>query len=63
MARIDLTCPICSGTRFEQEEIPYEGRFGGRKVFITSRPITLMICESCRYILHFYGERDTFDFG
>ncbi|GGK72873.1 hypothetical protein Ppa06_31260 [Planomonospora parontospora subsp. parontospora] len=54
---------MCGNTHFQQEQTTYEGRFEGRAVFLTSRPITLMICTECRYILHFYGERSGFDFG
>ncbi|GAA3164294.1 hypothetical protein GCM10010466_64030 [Planomonospora alba] len=58
MVRADLSCPVCGGTEFGQEETTYDGRFEGRRLFLTSQVITLMICVGCRHILHFYGKRD-----
>ncbi len=44
-----LSCPICHGTSFIQEESRQEGRWG-----FTSHVMTLFVCQQCRFVLHFY---------
>ena len=51
-----LTCPLCHGTDFEREESRQDSRWG-----LTSHQMTLMICASCRYVLHFYDKHSLFD--
>ena len=52
-----LTCPLCSGTSFFQEIGRLDSRWG-----LTSHRVTMMICQNCRYILHFYDKNSIFDF-
>jgi predicted nucleic-acid-binding Zn-ribbon protein len=52
-----LTCPLCHGTEFQQEESRQDSRWG-----FTSHRMTLMICVRCRYVLQFYDKHSIFDF-
>ncbi len=52
-----LTCPLCQGTDFQQEESRQESRWG-----FTTHRMTLLICTRCRYVLHFYDAHSIFDF-
>lgn len=51
-----LTCPLCQGTEFQQEESRQDSRWG-----FTSHRMTLKICQRCRYVLHFYDTHSIFD--
>lgn len=51
-----LTCPLCGGTSFQQEESREESRWG-----FTSHRMTLMICNRCTYVMHFYDAHSFFD--
>lgn len=51
-----LRCPLCGGTSFRREEERSKGRWG-----FSSHVITLMVCQTCSFILHFYGHRSVFD--
>jgi predicted nucleic-acid-binding Zn-ribbon protein len=44
-----LACPLCGCTQFRQEEARSDSRWG-----FTSHRMTLLICEQCRFVLHFY---------
>ncbi len=55
--RPQLTCPLCHGTEFQQEEARQDSRWG-----FTSHRMTLMVCVRCRHVLHFYDKRSIFDF-
>jgi hypothetical protein len=52
-----LTCPLCNSRDFEREESRQDSRWG-----FTSHRMTLMICVTCRYVLHFYDTHSIFDF-
>ncbi|WP_328996352.1 hypothetical protein OG394_17045 [Kribbella sp. NBC_01245] len=53
-----LFCPLCRGNQFQQEEARSDSRWG-----FTSHRMTLMICVSCRHVLHFYDDHSIFDFN
>jgi C4-type Zn-finger protein len=55
--RVALTCPLCENTTFRREESRQDSRWG-----FSSHRMTLMVCERCRYVLHFYDEHSIFDF-
>jgi hypothetical protein len=50
-----LTCPLCRGTGFRREESRVESRWG-----FSSHRMTLMVCDRCRYVLHFYDKHSIF---
>jgi uncharacterized protein len=52
-----LACPLCGGRSFQQEESRQDSRWG-----FTSHRMTLLICDQCRYVLHFYDKHSIFDF-
>ena len=52
-----IRCPLCGGTRFQQEESRQDSPWG-----FSSHRMTLLICERCRYVLHFYDEQSIFNF-
>lgn len=52
-----LTCPLCAGQEFSQQEARSDSRWG-----FTSHRMTLLICERCSFVLHFYGGNSVFDF-
>lgn len=52
-----LSCPLCENTTFQQELARSDSRWG-----FTSHRMTLMICQRCRYVLHFYDKHTIFDF-
>jgi uncharacterized protein len=54
---LELTCPLCAGTDFQQEAARQDSYWG-----LTSHEMTLMICVECRYVLHFYDRNSIFDF-
>ena len=51
-----LRCPLCGGEQFQREESRQDSRWG-----FTSHRMTLMICQRCRYVLHFYDEHSIFN--
>ncbi len=51
-----LACPLCRGTTFQQEESRQDSRWG-----FTSHRMTLLVCDRCRYVLHFYDSHSIFD--
>ncbi len=51
-----LACPLCGGTSFQQEEGRLDSKWG-----LTSHKMTLLVCDNCRYILHFYDRNSIFD--
>lgn len=53
---LPLRCPLCAGQQFRQEESRQDSRWG-----FTSHRMTLMICERCRYVLHFYDTHSIFN--
>jgi uncharacterized protein YbaR (Trm112 family) len=53
-----LACPLCRGTTFQQEESRQDSRWG-----FTTHRMTLLVCDNCRYVLHFYDQNSIFDFG
>jgi hypothetical protein len=52
-----LACPLCHGVDFQQETGRLDSTWG-----LTSHKMTLLICDSCRYVLHFYDRNSIFDF-
>ncbi len=52
-----LVCPLCSCATFTQEESRQDSRWG-----FTSHRMTLLVCNNCRYVLHFYDRNSIFDF-
>jgi hypothetical protein len=56
-SRPQLACPLCHGTDFDSQRGRVDSRWG-----ITSHRMTLLICQRCRYVLHFYDRRSIFDF-
>lgn len=52
-----LACPLCQCTQFEEQEGRLDSKWG-----ITSHKMTLLICNQCSYILHFYNKHSFFDF-
>lgn len=51
------TCPLCGGQDFRREEGRLDSKWG-----ITSHRVILLICENCKYILHFYEGNSIWDF-
>jgi predicted nucleic-acid-binding Zn-ribbon protein len=54
--RPQLACPLCRNTSFQEEESRQDSRWG-----FTSHRMTLLICTSCRYVLHFYDAHSFWD--
>jgi len=54
--RPDLRCPLCGGASFQREESRSDSRWG-----FTSHRMTLLVCDQCRYVLHFYDAHSIFD--
>lgn len=54
--RIHLRCPVCDGESFEQQESREDSRWG-----FTSHRMTLQICTTCRYVMHFHDAHSAFD--
>jgi hypothetical protein len=52
-----LACPLCQGVQFDREQGRVDSRWG-----FTSHRMTLLICQRCRYVLHFYDSHSIFDF-
>ena len=52
-----LRCPLCDNTTFSQEESRQDSRWGW-----TTHRMTLLICQRCRYVLHFYDSNSIWDF-
>lgn len=50
-------CPMCGGTSFERQESRQDSMWGW-----TSHKMLLLICNRCRYVLHFYEGNSIFDF-
>jgi hypothetical protein len=53
----ELRCPLCDHGSFRREESREDSRWG----FSTHR-MTLLICQRCRYVLHFYDANSIWDF-
>ena len=53
----ELACPLCENTSFQQEESRQDSRWGW-----TTHRMTLLICQRCRYVLHFYDANSIWDF-
>ncbi len=52
-----LACPLCEGSSFSRQESRQDSMWG-----FSSHRMTLLICERCRYVLHFYDGNSIFDF-
>lgn len=50
-----LACPLCGCVDFQREESRQEGVWG-----FSSHVMVLMICQQCRYVLHFYDGHSFF---
>ena len=50
-------CPLCGGQEFEQEEGRLDSKWG-----FTSHTLTLLICQRCQFVLHFYDGHSIWDF-
>lgn len=55
-AQPPLRCPLCGHGGFSKEESRSDSRWG-----FTSHRMTLLICDRCRYVLHFYDSHSIFD--
>lgn len=51
------TCPLCGGRSFRQEEGRLDSLWG-----LTSHKLLLLVCERCRFVMHFYRENSIWDF-
>jgi predicted nucleic-acid-binding Zn-ribbon protein len=58
MTAPQLACPLCRCTQFQREEGRLESRWG-----MTRHRMVLLICQQCRYVLHFYDRHSVFDLG
>jgi hypothetical protein len=56
-AKPRLTCPLCEGTEFDQEQGRMDSRWG-----LTSHKLVLKICRRCGLVLQFSAGRGIFDF-
>lgn len=56
-AKKHLVCPLCEGTKFDQQQGRMDSRWG-----LTSHKLVLMICERCGLVLQFSAGRGIFDF-
>ena len=50
-------CPLCGGRSFTREEGRLDSKWG-----FTSHQVILLVCEHCRFILHFYEGNSVWDF-
>ncbi len=50
-------CPVCGGMDFERQESRQDSMWG-----FTSHQMLLLICNRCRFVLHFYEGNSIFDF-
>jgi len=51
-----LVCPLCGNQEFFREQSRSDSRWG-----FTSHRMTLLICQHCRFVLHFYDRHSIFD--
>jgi hypothetical protein len=51
-----LACPLCGNQEFLREQSRSDSRWG-----FTSHRMTLLICQHCRFVLHFYDAHSIFD--
>ena len=51
------SCPLCGWRRFYKHEGRIDSKWG-----ITSHQMTLLICENCKFVLHFYEGHSYWDF-
>ena len=54
---LQLQCPVCDSVEFRQEHSRQDSSWG-----FTSHSMTLVICQRCSYVFHFYGGNSIFDF-
>jgi uncharacterized protein len=50
-------CPLCGGQEFQKEEGRLDSKWG-----MTSHKLILLICQQCRFVMHFYDKRSIWDF-
>jgi uncharacterized protein len=50
-------CPLCGGQEFQKEEGRLDSKWG-----VTSHKLILLICQQCRFVMHFYDKRSIWDF-
>lgn len=50
-------CPLCGGRSFTSEEGRLDSKWG-----FTSHRVILLVCERCRFVLHFYEGNSIWDF-
>lgn len=50
-------CPLCGGRSFTREAGRLDSKWG-----LTSHKVSLLVCEHCRFILHFYEGNSIWDF-
>jgi len=55
-AKPQLACPLCGHRGFHREESRSDSRWG-----FTSHRMTLLVCQRCRFVLHFYDAHSIFD--
>ena len=51
------TCPLCGWRRFHVQEGRLDSKWG-----FTSHQVILLVCERCRFVLHFYEGNSVWDF-
>ena len=50
-------CPLCGCQEFQKEEGRLDSKWG-----VTSHKLILLICQQCRFVMHFYDKRSIWDF-
>ncbi|GGC03970.1 hypothetical protein [Cellulomonas carbonis] len=55
-AQPELACPLCGYQGFTRQHSRQDSMWG-----FTSHRMTLLICDRCRYVLHFYDGNSIFD--
>ncbi len=55
--RLSPFCTVCEGREFTTEHSRQDSSWG-----FTSHQMTLLVCQQCGYVLHFYGGNSIFDF-
>ena len=50
-------CPLCGGQEFQKEEGRLDSKWG-----VTSHKLILLVCQQCRFVMHFYDKRSIWDF-
>jgi predicted nucleic-acid-binding Zn-ribbon protein len=50
-------CTLCGCQEFQKEEGRLDSKWG-----LTNHKLVLLVCQQCRFVMHFYDKRSIWDF-